>query len=418
MAGLPGTGKTYIAKKIARYISWLGFKSEVFNICQYRRDLHGDEEFDAEFFNPDNMRTSEIINECSEHALQDLVHYLRDGGDVAVFDGTNETVEKRNSIKKTLDESLTSYSLIWVESICNNETMIQENIQATPSSCPDYKDMESDLAIQDFTSRIENYKKYYQELSKEADGSETSFIKVYDFGSQVLINNVSGYLESKIISLLMHIHNRPRPIYFTRHGESVSNVEDKVGGNPDLSERGYAYAKALNVFFQGEMKQRKINKNTKMFSSTLQRTKITAGAIDVGIKPVPLKILDELYSGTLEGMTYGEISEKYPNEAAERKRDKLRYRYPAGESYMDVIHRIEPIIFAIEKSREPIIIVAHQAVIRCLYAYFCKNDVEEIPHLSIPLHTVIKLVPDIYHVHEYRYSLERTRQETYDKKNI
>ena len=80
MAGLPGRGKvasflvlnayiykTYIAKKIARYINWLGFKSEVFNICktqfllqltltgQYRRDLHGDEEFTSEFFNPDNV---------------------------------------------------------------------------------------------------------------------------------------------------------------------------------------------------------------------------------------------------------------------------------------------------------------------------------------------------------------------------
>ena len=155
----------------------------------------------------------------------------------------------------------------------------------------------------------------------------------------------------------MHIHNRPRPIYFTRHGESVFNVEDKVGGDPDLSSRGYAYAKTLNVFFQEEVKQRKINKNTRMYSSTLQRTKITAGAIDIGIKPVPLKILDELYSGTLEGLTYGEISEKHPNEANERKLDKLRYRYPSGESYLDVIHRIEPIIFAIEKSREPIIIV-------------------------------------------------------------
>lgn len=418
MAGLPGRGKTYIAKKIARYINWLGLKSEVFNICQYRRDLYEDQEFTSGFFSPDNTKFTEVMNDCTEHALQDLVQYLKGDGDVAILDGTNETVEKRNAVRRSLDDSLTSYSLIWVESVCNDETMIEENIKATPSSCPDYKNMEFNLAVQDFTARIEHYKRSYQELSKESDGDETSFIKLYDFGSQVLINNVSGYLESKLISLLMHIHNRPRPIYFTRHGESVHNVEDKVGGNPDLSERGYGYAKMLNVFFQDEMKQRKINKNTKMYSSTLQRTKITAGAIEVGIKATPLKILDELYSGTLEGMTYAEIGEKYPNEAHERKLDKLRYRYPAGESYMDVIHRIEPIIFAIEKSREPVIIVAHQAVIRCLYAYFCKSDVEEIPHLSIPLHTVIKLVPDSYDVHEYRYSLERTKIPTYEKKSI
>jgi len=159
------------------------------------------------------------------------------------------------------------------------------------------------------------------------------------------------------MSLLMHIHNRPRPIYFTRHGESLFNVEDKVGGNPDLSERGYAYTIKLNQFFQEEMKQRNINKNTKMFCSTLQRTIKTAGAIEVGIKATRLKMLDEISSGTLDGMTYAEISKAYPNDAQERAADKLRYRYPNGESYVDVIQRIEPVIFAIEKSKEPIIIV-------------------------------------------------------------
>jgi len=231
-----------------------------------------------------------------------------------------------------------------------------------------------------------------------------------------LINNVSGYLESKIMSLLMHIHNSPRPIYFTRHGESLYNVEDKIGGNPDLSARGYTYARKLNVFFQEEMKNRNINKNTKMFCSTLQRTIITAGSIEIGIKATSLKMLNELDAGTLDGLKYSEVSERYPNEAHEREVDKLRYRYPDGESYIDVIQRIEPVIFAIEKSKEPIIIVAHQAVIRCLYAYFFKHAVEEIPHLSIPLHTVIKLIPDNFHTHEYRYLLDTEDRSSYHKR--
>jgi len=416
MVGLPGRGKTYIAKKIARYINWLGYKSEVFNICQYRRDLYSDKEFTAEFFDPNNTEASKFSNDCADRALEDLMKYLKDGGDVAVYDGVNATVERRKAVNQVLKNSLSSYSLIWVESVCNDEAIIEDNIRATQSSSPDYKDMDSTTATKDYIERIEHHKKIYQELSKEKDGSETSFIKIYDFGSQALINNVSGYLESKIMSLLMHIHNRPRPIYFTRHGESMFNVEDKVGGNPDLSERGYAYTIKLNQFFQEEMKQRNINKNTKMFCSTLQRTIKTAGAIDVGLKATRLKMLDEIHSGSFDGMTYSEISKLYPNDAQERAADKLRYRYPNGESYVDVIQRIEPVIFAIEKSKEPIIIVAHQAVIRCLYAYFCKSDIEEIPHLSIPLHTVIKLVPESYYAHEYRYALERSKHPTYHKR--
>jgi len=278
--------------------------------------------------------------------------------------------------------------------------------------------MDCHAALEDYKNRIGHYKKIYQELSKTNDGNDIAFIKLYNFGNQVLVNNVSGYLGQKLITLLMHIHNQPRTIYFSRHGESVNNVEDRVGGDSDLSERGYAYALKLNQFLQEEMKQRRINKNTQIFSSTLKRTKLTAGAIDVGIKPTALKILDEINAGSFDGMTYAEIAEKHPEEANERKLDKLRYKFPNGESYMDLIQRVEPIIFAIEKSREPIVIVAHQAVIRCLYAYFCKLDVEEIPHLPVPLHTIIKLTPDVYCVHEDRINLERRRQSVYSKIDI
>jgi len=418
MVGLPGTGKTFIAKKVARYMEWLGNKTEVFNICHYRRDMFGENEFTAEFFDPEIAENAKKNNECAEKAFKDMVKFLEQGGDVAVFDGVNETIEKRREIRRSLDVAFKNFTLIWVESVCNDEHTVEDNIRIQVSN-PDYKDMDVNAITADYKNRIENYRKKYQELSKENDGENASFIKLFDFGSQVLVNNVSGYIGSKIISLLMHIHNKPRPIYFSRHGESLNNTEDKVGGDPDLSERGYAYSKLLNQFVQEEMKQRKITKNTKIYSSTLRRTIITAGAIDVGIRPVPLKILNELYCGSFEGMSYGEIEEKYPNEANDRKTDKLRYRYPGGESYLDVIQRLEPIIFAIEKSRDPVIIVAHQAIIRCLYAYFCKHELEEIPHLSVPLHTVIKLVPDVYHANEYRYNLERrNRQSFYQKRSF
>jgi 6-phosphofructo-2-kinase/fructose-2,6-biphosphatase len=47
-------------------------------------------------------------------------------------------------------------------------------------------------------------------------------------------------------------------------------------------------------------------------------------------------------------------------------------RYPSGESYMDVIQRLEPVIIEIERERECVVVVAHQAVLRALYGYFMK----------------------------------------------
>lgn len=58
-------------------------------------------------------------------------------------------------------------------------------------------------------------------------------------------------------------------------------------------------------------------------------------------------------------------------------------RYPSGESYLDVIQRLEPVIIEIERERECVCIVAHQAVLRALYGYFNKIPLKV--HLQTPV---------------------------------
>jgi broad specificity phosphatase PhoE len=62
-------------------------------------------------------------------------------------------------------------------------------------------------------------------------------------------------------------------------------------------------------------------------------------------------------------MTYQEIKTQNPAEYKLRAQYKLSYRYPMGESYIDLIQRLEPIIFEIERSRHPIIIVIAISII-------------------------------------------------------
>ena len=40
-----------------------------------------------------------------------------------------------------------------------------------------------------------------------------------------------------------------RTLYLSRHGESEYNVEDRIGGDPMLTERGQQYARALGYYF-------------------------------------------------------------------------------------------------------------------------------------------------------------------------
>jgi broad specificity phosphatase PhoE len=60
-----------------------------------------------------------------------------------------------------------------------------------------------------------------------------------------------------------------------------------------------------------------------------------------------------------------QVEERFPKEAALRKKDKLSYRYPRGESYLDVIARLEPLVQEIERHRESLLIVGHQVGVGC-----------------------------------------------------
>ena len=51
-----------------------------------------------------------------------------------------------------------------------------------------------------------------------------------------------------------------------------------------------------------------------------------------------------LQQGECEAMTYEEIQAKYPKEFALRDQDKYHYRDPKGESYEDLVNRLEPVI--------------------------------------------------------------------------
>ena len=95
-------------------------------------------------------------------------------------------------------------------------------------------------------------------------------------------------------------------------------------------------------------------------------------------------------------MTYEEIEEKFPEEFARRNEDKLAYRYPRGESYLDVIARLEPMIIEMERHREPLLIIGHQGILRIIYAFYMGLSRSESPYVSIPLNTVIECKPGAF----------------------
>lgn len=164
----------------------------------------------------------------------------------------------------------------------------------------------------------------------------------------------------------------------------------------NLSPRGEAYARAL----PGLVKQSAGTRVLTVWTSTLKRTIQTARFLT--FEKLEWKALDELDSGVCDGLTYAEIEALYPGDFQARDEDKYNYRYTGGESYRDVVIRLEPIIMELERS-ENILIVTHQAVLRCIYAYFMNMPQDRSPWMEVPLHTLIQLTPRAYKTEEKRW---------------
>ena len=471
MVGLPARGKTYIARKVARYLSFFhGAPVQTFNVGEYRRKHGKLSEHDASYvrfhmkmmglqekmmilplkmmnfvrqFSSGNDRASAEREMFAQAAMDDMKAFLTEDttlGRVGIFDGTNTSVARRTWILQELKTVVPSkHNIIFVESICNDEDIISANIRATKLHSPDYQNSGEQDAVADFKKRIAHYESVYEPLTDEggpmvfqrdAEAKDTgaqfthtnlSWIKLIDCGRQVVVNRIKGFLQGRIIQFLMNVHTMPRTIYLSRHGQSEYNVLKKIGGNSSLSDRGEQYAQSLadwiheNVLKEAgpDDPHNSHSLYARLWTSSLNRTKLTGEHIKheilptgwVTMRPREWRGLDEIYAGVFDGMSYEEIEARFPAEFALRAADKLSYRYPRGESYLDVMQRLDPIIHELERQTDPLLIIGHQGILRVLYSYLTGTPREQAPNVPIPLHTVVKLTPQVYTCTEERFPL-------------
>lgn len=397
MCGLPARGKSYISKKIRRYLRWMGVPCEVFNVGNYRRkQVTGAQ--DHTFFDQKNQSANKLRTELAMHVLEELIEWLQTGGGhVGIHDATNTTRARREQILQRISQE-PNINVLFVESICRNEGILSQNIQLKLQS-PDYKDSAPTEALEDFKARLASYEEVYEGLDEKID-RRVSYVQLIDIGERVIANAIHGYLSSQIVFYLMNYHTIPRRIWLTRHGESTDNVLGRIGGDAELSDRGFDYSEELTEFMLSAQGSPKF----KIWSSCLLRavetvTPIIAACRKKGeasplLKAHRIRALNELYAGSCEGMTYQQIKSHLPEEFRAREKNKLHYRYPnGGESYVDLIERLKPLIIELERETSDVLIVAHNAVVRTIIGYFTDTSSEELPFLDIPLHQLICLTP-------------------------
>ncbi|KAI9852446.1 MAG: Fructose-2,6-bisphosphatase [Thelocarpon superellum] len=395
--GLPARGKSFIAQKVARFLAWLSIEAKTFNVGSYRRA--DTPQPTADFFDTSNSEGERLRRAAAEAAVKDMFAWFDEGqGIVAILDATNSSRLRRRWVSEQC--AAHDIAVLFVESKCDDEDLIMANILEVKTTSPDYAGQDPKLAAEDFRHRIRNYEKVYETIGEEEN--HLTYIKLINVGRQVIINRIQDYLQSRVVYFIMNLHIRPRSIWLSRHGESNFNLEGKIGGDADISERGEAYARALPGLVQQSVGD---DRKLTIWTSTLKRTNQTARFLPEKHLQLKWKALDELDSGVCDGLTYQEIEDQYPEDFKARDDDKYNYRYRGGESYRDVVIRLEPIIMELERS-ENIVIVTHQAVLRCIYAYFMNVPQERSPWMEVPLHTLIKLTPRAYGTHEERFKAD------------
>ncbi|CCF59758.1 hypothetical protein KAFR_0H03480 [Kazachstania africana CBS 2517] len=406
MVGLPAMGKSFITNKLSRYLNYSMYYCKVFNVGNTRRkwnQLHSVESQDADFFRFDNEESSKLRDQWAFDTLDELLNYLLNGeGSVGILDGSNVTRARRNEILMRIKARNSDIKVLFLESICHDKQIIEKNINWKLFG-PDYKGKDPLESLLDFKKRLTNYDNNYEHID---DDENLCYVKMIDVGEKIISYNIQGFLASQTVYFLMNFNLTRRQIWITRAGESEFNCTGQVGGDSSLTNRGDKYAKALanfindkrTAFLSDDSISNRIN-DFYVWTSMHERSVQTSKYFNDNDYPIKqMRMLDEINTGDLDGLTYTEIKNLYPIEFEHRIKDKLHYRYPGtgGESYLDVINRLRPVINEVERIEDNVLIITHHVVARALLGYFLNLHVDVITNLDVPLHCVYCLEPKPY----------------------
>lgn len=302
-------------------------------------------------------------------------------------------------------------------------------------------------AIADLRQRVRKYEEAYETIEDDSQ----SYIKIFNLSSKVLVNHIYGRMAKVIVPCLMSWNIGSRPIYLIRAGETGGeDCDDSFATKPRVISRGDTlgptgkhFRKLLAKFIENE--GREFAKKSEDAFKMAFAPKRTFGTSISGMAPLNLKFgwsdseeddedekapvertlpfachvmtstmpravqtaswdslpfvihelpnLNPLDKGDYFGMELEEIKEKHPEWYAALEKDPFMTRFPGGESYSDLIHRLETCIIDLEQQVNIAVVVSHVSTLQVLMSYFRRSNVDQCTSIEVPLHTVIKFTP-------------------------
>lgn len=166
-----------------------------------------------------------------------------------------------------------------------------------------------------------------------------------------------------------------KKLYYTRHGQTVWNVENKICGATDveLTEKGHNQAIELGK----QIKESGLRIDEILYSP-LVRAKETALHISE-MTGIPAR--EEI---RLKEQNFGKY-ESTPRNGEEFRIAKTYFinSYEGGESMLHLAQRIYNLLDDIKKDNKIYLLVAHNGISRVIQSYFCDMTNEEYANFGI-----------------------------------
>ena len=180
-------------------------------------------------------------------------------------------------------------------------------------------------------------------------------------------------------------------IYLVRHAEAEGNLYRIVQGqaNSSLTDRGWRQVAALQKRFAD------IHIDA-VYTSDLYRTCATASAVykPKGLAPCRRRDLREIYVGSWEGRTWGDIARTEPEQMKYFSHRPDLWYSEGAETPLEVLERVKQAVFAIaaENEGKTVAVFSHGYAIRLLLAHLQGYPVERMGESPTGQNTAVSLL--------------------------
>ncbi|EJK64215.1 hypothetical protein THAOC_15071 [Thalassiosira oceanica] len=273
LVGLPGRGKSFVARKLQNFLTWRGTECKVFNVGKYRREV-AIGSCDSNFFDSKNEAAIEARQKAASLAMEDMLRWLdnNEGSGTAtpssgalrkakdrigIFDATNSTKSRRNWILEQctcrVKRAGKPIGVVFVESICDDKDLLRANYLTKVNNSPDYDGMTSEEALADIEERCRKYEETYETLDEDSQ----SYIKIFNLSSKILLNHIYGRMAKSIVPALMAWNIGTRPVFICRAGMTMNDNERSMlnlgmSRSENLGEHGRTFRDKLFNFMKDE----------------------------------------------------------------------------------------------------------------------------------------------------------------------